>query len=558
MLVLTAPSLNQSYIYVSVGGGGFTLLFTDATSSEPFDFVVSNNWVFFSNGNTTGKFDGTNVRNWGITGPAAAPAISNTGAGNVPGVIGHTYVFTFGSSATAHVSNISPTSTVTSATNRQWTVTGARSTDPQVDQIHVYRTEDGGQIFYELDNSPIANPGVGTWSIVDNDFDGSQLSTPRLQSQLAPLINVNLPPPALKSLEFFAGRIWGIKNNRVYFSGYEEVTNGVPEESWGTQLTNSQAFGGETIGLKALGGADTGALLVFLSDHVYYFSGSSLATFRIGMLSQKRGCRNRATIAAGESEELGPFVTWLDTSSTVRLISITTGIRDISFDIRTDITGIDHTQASLTIHESGTFRWVVLCDGGAGVLRTFDLDRSAWMPPWPVTGATTVYSGETGIGRFDLLLGRNNGSLVKPLSLDRTNTVFQDDSNPYPAYLVMQLMSLVPEDRPEEVGMLEFIGVEHDSSKLQDCSYLLDEDPTVGTPTYTSIFANQQVPHIRATADYPSKSTHTSGVNLKEDWFYLRDQMGSRRAAARIDYPTTNTPFRLHSWAIVSSRQGKS
>src|SRR6266704_6568446 len=44
----------------------FISIFTD-TVSTPFDFVVSNNTVYFSNGNSAKKYDPTNgVSNWGI------------------------------------------------------------------------------------------------------------------------------------------------------------------------------------------------------------------------------------------------------------------------------------------------------------------------------------------------------------------------------------------------------------------------------------------------------------------------------------------------------------
>ncbi len=57
----------------------FVLIHTCSTSSEVFDFVEANNFVFFGNGVDMKKYDGTTVTNWGSTGPASVPTATNAG-----------------------------------------------------------------------------------------------------------------------------------------------------------------------------------------------------------------------------------------------------------------------------------------------------------------------------------------------------------------------------------------------------------------------------------------------------------------------------------------------
>jgi hypothetical protein len=98
---------NQAEVWKFVVGtdSSFVKLFTDTGSATPHDYVVSNNTIYFGNGNTNRKWDPVNgVTNWGITAPAAAPTLSTdpvycgtasgtnwTNATNAQGTINQTY-----------------------------------------------------------------------------------------------------------------------------------------------------------------------------------------------------------------------------------------------------------------------------------------------------------------------------------------------------------------------------------------------------------------------------------------------------------------------------------
>lgn len=76
-IMLCDVKATTSVVYkLAVGvDASFVSIFT-SNSTEPFDFVVSNNFLFFGNGLDMKKWDGTTVTKWGI----GAPSIGNTGA----------------------------------------------------------------------------------------------------------------------------------------------------------------------------------------------------------------------------------------------------------------------------------------------------------------------------------------------------------------------------------------------------------------------------------------------------------------------------------------------
>lgn len=528
MICVTNASAVTSKVYKQKIGtdATFQLIHTDSTTSESFDFVEANNFVFFGDGVDMKKYDGTTVTNWGINPqPASVPTTASGGAGNVPGSIGHRYIYAYGVSATGYISDVSDPSVVVTTPLQTWTVTGARCTDTQCDKVHIYRTEDGGSVYLELSNSPINNPGAGTWSIVDNDAD-----TSLQQSSPAPFPGVNDKPPALKGFRFFAGRIWGFKNDTVYFSTFEECTTSVPEECWGQPLTNSRSFGSQVFGL----GKTPDFLLVFTTRGIYRIGGDSLNTFTYSQLSANMGVRNRACIADFDDK-----VAWLDFSNTIQ---VTDGYSiakdDLSLPIRPDIEAIDHSLASLVAFSTGKLKWLVLGDGGANRLRVYDISLGQWNTPWEL--ARTVRSvgvGQTAAGTIKLFCGAFSNDLLTMYPLVLDTTTFQDGGGfSYDAKIYTNLMQ-VNRDNPTSVGVLEYIGVERNAIALTDVSRLTDEDYTTGS--YTSIFANESAPANR-----------TNGTNLVEKW-YWSNTPAAQRVSGYLQWAATGTKFIMYTLDLI-------
>ena len=153
---------NQSSILTGLS----TNLFTTLQPFRPLGDTTE--WVYIADDNIMRKYDGTNVRNWGIIAPTLAPTLALTGGGTLTG--DYTYVFTFarvvGSSVVTE-SDPSPTSSTITASSSFITATITEvSTDPQVTNIRLYRTVASGTTHFfrqQRDNT------LG--SLVDDDAD---------------------------------------------------------------------------------------------------------------------------------------------------------------------------------------------------------------------------------------------------------------------------------------------------------------------------------------------------------------------------------------------------
>lgn len=82
-------SATTSAVYKRARGvdPSWVLIYTDTTSTSPFDFITSNNFVFFGNATTREnmrKFDGTDVSLWGLDAPIGAPTTTLI-SGTLPG-----------------------------------------------------------------------------------------------------------------------------------------------------------------------------------------------------------------------------------------------------------------------------------------------------------------------------------------------------------------------------------------------------------------------------------------------------------------------------------------
>lgn len=528
MCNVTDSSANTSKVYKQLVGtdAAFVLIFTSAANTDPFTFVVARNQVFFANGTDMKKYDGTTVNEWGITPqPTTAPTFTSLGAGNVPNVINHTYIYAYGVNATGYMSDVSLTSvtsqSVTATANRSFRVTGPRCTDTQCDLIHIFRTEDGGAVWYELSNSSIANPGAGAWTIDDNDLDESLDKT-----EQAPLPYVNgRPAQIIKGVVEFANRIWGFDDDILFWTGWEEITNSDMEvENW--PLLNQRRFGREIIGIAVVGIY----LMVLTSNRIFKISGYSLATFAWDSFSDHHGLRNQAALDSD-----GKIMWWLDVSNSVMATDGDAQPLEISADISPDIDDITHASASLAIHNAGERRWVMLADDGADKIRVYDQQTRIWFPPWSITNPTAIESVETAAGTWELLIGRG---AAKPLKM--SFSTYQDDGSSYTADVTTNLIPVVRQGNPSEYGVVQYISIERNAVALSNVQYLLDEDPTTGT--YVSVAA------AAISTNPVTPPGRTAGTNLVEEWYWTKLQTSARRVSVKFSWAAANSNFKLFTF----------
>ncbi len=541
-----AKASTDVYYFVSVVSAGtssvyklrtasestYVLIHLDSTSSEPFDYVVSHNFVFFSNGTDSKKYDGTTVTNWGIVGPVSAPTASALGGGNIPAHIGHQYAYTYGISTRGYQSDLSPLSAVFVTDDNSATITGAKCLDAQCDEVHVFRTEDGGATLYELSNSPIANPGGSTWSMTDNDADEDlNFSSP------APLRYVNAPAPAMFQPTLFAGRIWGFLGDRVYRSTLEENNTSVPEECFNISPSTPSAYRfGRTV--TAIGVAGD-YLLVYTQRGIFKIGGDSLATFFRSTLSKNLGAFYR--------QNLGDFqgdLVWLDTSNTLRITDgETVGKPDLTQPIRLDISQIDHSKAQVLVHDDGLHSWIILMDGSAGLVYVFDVDTKQWMPPWIWPGISAMGSCDATSSRSFIQLARYGRSL-------QLNAVVSYDMDPYASgsgssadqqtFGAELRLSLTPlnADNPTGINDLNYVSIERNAHEPIDVAVVMDDDPF--QTIYTSIVHNAEDPDLRI-----------PGKNIVEKWYWNNAISPGQRLSVKIVWPNEATEFKMYTLDLV-------
>lgn len=165
--------------------------------------------------------------------------------------------------------------------------------------INVYRTQDGGGTFYFVGSTP--NTGAGSITFEDKYLEtGPAYGTTNDpipddlldQGQIAPSLTSNTVPPTVIApqvigtdvptsgtvLASYANRIWFGIGNYLFFSGGEEITEGVPEECFPAGIDGNFFKFQHPITTLVAG---ENALYVFTTDHTYKISGSEKQTFNV-------------------------------------------------------------------------------------------------------------------------------------------------------------------------------------------------------------------------------------------------------------------------------------
>lgn len=438
-----------------------TLLWT-STSTEPFDFVVSNNVCLFGNGTDMKRFDGSAINNWGFSAPVAGPGITLiSGTSNV--YTSWCYCYTYWRAANtfspAHESSPSPISACSGVfTNKTAQLALVASTDSQVTGIRVYRTPDGGSqdpsLMKEIANSPFPNT---TGTVNDATPDVS------LSIRTAPPFFRNDPPVPQMGFVAYGGRIWGFKDNQTFYSDFEETADPSPEECWAGGLDgNFYPWANEVTAHATL--AD--GIAVFTAERISKIEGDSLDTFRRYTLLERRGTRNRNSVVA-----LGGSVAWFDTAGQVWV----SDLGEVGSPIRPDTQVMDQRKVEIAIHIKGIFHWLVLLDGGTGRLFVYDIDNQQWMPPWTVGNTcSALVSAEMEIGIVELMVARNNTK-----SLKLVEATYQDDGTPYESVAITNMWRMTPEGNPSLRGVLDWTEIKTDTNPPSAVGQLTDDDPTL-------------------------------------------------------------------------------
>lgn len=500
----------------------FTQIFS-IPGTQPFSFIAQNNTCYFGNGKPDSmmQFNGTRTVPWGIDPPTKVP-IGNLVA--VPSGINcltdYHLRYTYWDAVNGAESSASEVNDCLGQFTNMgiaWSVWA--SPNPRVTHIRLYRTTDGGSVdpreMQELTQSPIANVDA---TVTDYTEDAD------LRNRFAPGLQVNDPPPPLEGFRSTGTRIWGKTGNEVWYSGFDEVTNGVQEECFKGAFTRSPSGNvypwNDFVGpLEVMAGKNPG-LAVFLPSSIHLVTGELRAD-----LSRDPAEREYGTHGLYNSTAFGSDVGWYDNSGQVR--SATIG--ELSADIRKEISQLDPDWTYVKTHISGTHRWLCVLDSLSGILYVYDIDMHKWQTPWPC-GATAIHSGEIAPGKRVLF------AAIKGQIWYMQDGVFTDAGTAYPARLRTGLVPLAPEQNPDVLQAIDSVSIERNGEDLDDIRISLDDLPSYDEG-FVSIKVNEGDPTDRK-----------KRVKLIERRYTVDNTEGAaRRMCIELSWPAEATGFEVYS-----------
>ena len=422
---------------------------------------------------------------------------------------GHEYRYVYKNSSTGHISTASPASACTNPfTSKSILVTGARSTDGQVDFVELYRNADGGGIFFKL--GTVANPSSGTWTFNDAAADST------LGTLKAPLAGLNAPPTdGIDNVVFHSGRMWGAVDNIVYYSGGGEILNGVPEEAW--SALNFFNFPGKVTALFPF----SVGLLVFTESDLFVIRGIDQTSF-FAMPWQKRlGIRSNRAIAGTEDRA------FIFTSERELLSIAPEEIREVGLPIADLLAAISPSSVELTLHRDEATDNNLYVSDGANFYHKLSLGDEIWSPRANITsGLKTLGSVETTAGNFNLLLGR---AVATDVILKRDNSVFTDNGTAYAMNMSFGSFVIAPPAQLREVELIILerssgnsdyaVGVRLNEVGLEYKLLLdkVDDPPLLGaseTARSLRYFVRQMARHLQVRLSLPAENNGTQLYSL--------------------------------------------
>lgn len=213
-------------LFINLGGGaagywdGST--FTELTIDSNCDFSISKPNSFSQIGGTLfiagglpakwAEDPGTHVERVGIPAPAANITHARSGTGISATQGGYRYMYTYYNSSTGLESDWSPVSTATGNfvdDQVDLTIPTTAASAYDVDQKRIYRTFDGGSVYYLL-----TTVAVATATYADTTTD----ATLSANAIAAPSGSRGLPPDEAYITAAFNGRIFWAEGHNLYFS----------------------------------------------------------------------------------------------------------------------------------------------------------------------------------------------------------------------------------------------------------------------------------------------------------------------------------------------------
>jgi hypothetical protein len=403
-----SQSLPSSSGMVSFGGQndlwGSTWTYNDVNQTTFGAAMVAN--VINLASTLTFNIDFVQVTVYALGGPAVTLVGGSLTAQN-----GFQYEFCYGNSVSGHVSSPTPPSVNIVPSGQGVQISLTASSDPQVNQIRVFRTTDGGgQPFFELPTSPYPNT---TQNVVDNAPDNT------LQiANICPLPHFNDPPPqGLVDPVWFSGRLWGHVGNLLYFSSGPDITMGNGPEAW----FPIYVFSLPTTIIRKF--PLPNGMLVVTTDDIFVVRGLDTPSFTVNEFLRDLGMRNWN---AGDTDSSNVYIYTTDR----QMLQINAnGVTSISSNISDVIANVDPSVAYVSIFRYTARNTLLFLGDGSTNLYPYNLQLNAWCPvQTPTGGVQAIGAIETQLGVYQFLRGR--ASANQTITQRQLNT-YTDEGTTY-------------------------------------------------------------------------------------------------------------------------------
>lgn len=539
---VAAPMVDTQVGPYSFTAGALNLIYTKTGGAGQSSMVPVLNTLYWVDGTVAKQWwQSTTVWNMGIASPVNNNSnrfsASATGVGSLTVVTGWNYVYVYKNSSTGHISNASNLNSLAGVGGIQTGIASLgpassfasvslshiqTSSDSQVNDVDIYRTKDGGSVYYYL--ATISN-GTSTYSDSTPDTGLNTLL-------IAPITHTNDPPPTgLSLLCWYAGRLWGAVGNTLYYSGGPDTTNGVGQESW--PPGNNYTLPGAITALVAT----TEGLIIMVADNAYVTTGTTSATFTVPRLWQA----NFGVAGVNSITQDGDNVYFFTSRKQVWSYGAN-GLQELGFNIRDKLASMAPSSVYMTVHRNGTDEGLFISDGSANMYRYSTVNGGWDTVTQPANGCSAIGSIETTIGNWALLVGRPTGS---GFILQRDTTLYQDDGSSYGANAIVGSLVVAP---PRQVANI--------------ASVLIDA-PVVGVYPTISVLMNEVidqgvlpatfVPLPNPVPDPPQLALSKTIWMKRHDFKAAQSPLSGhmRHLQVKIDFGTQNAANELYGLGLA-------
>ena len=353
---------HSTSIYKSTDHGQTGTALTLPVSLSAFDrayYVQSVDLLFRADGvNTPLKYDGTTVTKWGIAAPGSGVTAADGGSvGNVNGTVLYKVTFV---TATAE-SNGNATGTSITVVNRNVSLTNIPTGGTDVTKRRIYRTKNGGAIYYFLTQINDNVTTIYTDDTLDSGLDVS-IELP---------VDNDMPPTDLEFIEPFKNRVFAVARSNLRELLFSELfePEGFPVD-YGVTIPFPE--GDKIIGLKTRGDL----LFIYGMSTVFVLIGDSPFNFTIRQTFADEGFVAQKAVVEVENVVMGPtrfgFQAFDGANARILSIEIEPTLRE-----EIDLAKLDSFDGAYDF-ENRVVRWSVpLKSGGRGEV-VYDLFRRGW------------------------------------------------------------------------------------------------------------------------------------------------------------------------------------